>query len=776
MRGNTKHFPFSLRILNLRKMIEQKKDGISLLFVIRGQFQVKIENETYIMNDDDIVVINPLQYWAVKQVPDAGLIVILQVEKKEIEEVIKSNWTAMFNCNSVKNTIGFYQKKELSELRERLVLFLTSYFSDQKQSLFHTYGNFFSVISYLTECFHTNELRQPKIIEQISDDKILRVIEYMNENYANRLSLEKIAQKEYISYSYLSRIFKKKVGISFSDYLMEIRLLHAVEDLRATNTSIMKIAINNGFSSSKSFHKFFKQYFNSTPKKFRESWSLDNGFFVESSKLVSDYDEIEKGQALQELSKYVVENNIEDISAIKEQEVHVSTKKEGLMKRTTKRMLNVGKATNLISEVYKVEIQEALNEIEFDFIRIEGFYREIQPFGIKNEILSSYMKNDFIFDYLLGLSLTPIISFKPEGRDEVEQQKWYEYQILSIEHLINRYGLTAVSKWRFEWEITQDSIEKNMSLFHSFYQKMSFIFQKVNMGIYFNCTKSYESIPIVENYLKFLSQYSLQLTFFSYNANLLEWLHGDKYDYLLLENFQQQIYNQFQELLKKFGQKQAEICLNEWNTLVGEGEVISGTFFRSALIIKDILSLSDRVSVIGYWINIEGKQNSVEKKQRSCLSLYLYLKIRRPLFFVLSFFDRIKGELIYQNERASVFRYEDEIFLLIYNNCIVDPALTISNSYIQYQSLKLNFCLSELSSDSYLIKKYTLDKDHGGVYNDWVRVGGITGLDCELMSYLEKKVIPKIELDIVDTVNQVIMIDTKLSFNACQLIHVRPLS
>ncbi len=103
------------------------------------------------------------------------------------------------------------------------------------------------------------------------DARISQIIDYMEKNYDQMITLEEIAKKFYLSTGYLSRYFKQKMGVGFSRFLMDIRLKHSMKDLLYTSDSISQIAINNGFPNTKSFSTFFKEVYGMTPHVYRDS-------------------------------------------------------------------------------------------------------------------------------------------------------------------------------------------------------------------------------------------------------------------------------------------------------------------------------------------------------------------------------------------------------------------------------------------------------------------------------------------------------------------------
>lgn len=112
-------------------------------------------------------------------------------------------------------------------------------------------------------------------IEKIdaNDIRLTKMVDYLEKNYHQVITLEDMAQKFYLSTGYLSRYFKQKMGMGFNRFLMEIRLKHSVKDLVYTDDTISQIAMKNGFANTKSFSKLFKEKYEVTPHIYRENHS-----------------------------------------------------------------------------------------------------------------------------------------------------------------------------------------------------------------------------------------------------------------------------------------------------------------------------------------------------------------------------------------------------------------------------------------------------------------------------------------------------------------------
>ncbi|MBP3887187.1 MAG: AraC family transcriptional regulator [Cellulosilyticum sp.] len=99
---------------------------------------------------------------------------------------------------------------------------------------------------------------------------VLSALRYIENHASKDPSLEEVAHAIAISPSYLSRLFTKELGISYSEFLVRHKISNAQRLLVKTDLSITEIALSSGFGSSNYFCYVFKKYMNTTPYQYRK--------------------------------------------------------------------------------------------------------------------------------------------------------------------------------------------------------------------------------------------------------------------------------------------------------------------------------------------------------------------------------------------------------------------------------------------------------------------------------------------------------------------------
>lgn len=95
------------------------------------------------------------------------------------------------------------------------------------------------------------------------------VIDYINENFRNDFSLEMIAENFKVSTGHLSYLLKNHLGMSYQEYINDLRIKKAKKLLSETHVTIDKISTECGFNSRHTFIRMFKKLEGITPTQYR---------------------------------------------------------------------------------------------------------------------------------------------------------------------------------------------------------------------------------------------------------------------------------------------------------------------------------------------------------------------------------------------------------------------------------------------------------------------------------------------------------------------------
>lgn len=133
-------------------------------------------------------------------------------------------------------------------------------------------------LSYLILLFEL--LIEDTGIEYISDKKkplsyqnqrVEKILEYIDNNFTLPLALHQVAEHAHCSISTVKRDLMVFAGLSFSEYLLKLRLHKACYLLRTTSRSLPVIASQCGFQDVSYFHRQFSKIILETPSRYRKN-------------------------------------------------------------------------------------------------------------------------------------------------------------------------------------------------------------------------------------------------------------------------------------------------------------------------------------------------------------------------------------------------------------------------------------------------------------------------------------------------------------------------
>ena len=110
----------------------------------------------------------------------------------------------------------------------------------------------------------------------VKKNSISEISAYINQNYHEDITLNTLSKKFYISIYHLSRTFKNETGLSFVDYLNNVRVKESLTLLEQSDFNITQISEKVGFKSATHFGRIFKKITGISPLAYKKSKKTDS--------------------------------------------------------------------------------------------------------------------------------------------------------------------------------------------------------------------------------------------------------------------------------------------------------------------------------------------------------------------------------------------------------------------------------------------------------------------------------------------------------------------
>ncbi len=274
-------------------------ESMELLLVLAGQVSVITSEGHTLLSKDDLLLIN--SNTAHELHAEECVLIAVQIKLSKFNLPQEQIQSLYFDCNSTTQSTE-------SPLRIKQLIATMLQANVTRDGSTDLY-NFSLAYSLLTELVRNFRVKKPTAERNVRRhlDRMNSIVHYINEHYQEHITLAMLSEQEHLSIPYLSSFFEKYMGMNFSTYYTSLRLEHATRALLCTEESVEDIALNNGFSDSRSFVRAFKKKYGMIPSVYRRNAGLPKSAMEKDPLLSINYLEFQPENYLHMLSDYLNE-------------------------------------------------------------------------------------------------------------------------------------------------------------------------------------------------------------------------------------------------------------------------------------------------------------------------------------------------------------------------------------------------------------------------------------------------------------------------------------
>lgn len=262
-----KNIPATIMHLNLssdtHKTELQWHREPEIVYVIEGQSECSRNGEFQIVNQGDFILFNSEDVHLVRPYNGTSCsLLCVNFSFEYIRMFCKSIDSMFFDVNEAPDI-----KKDIIDVLEHIARVDNN--SDYSALIQIAYINKLYYL-LLTKCVHFRRAPGSTTGPKRDFSYAKTAIAYINENYKREITLDEISGVVNLSPSYFSKYFKNVTQVSFSEYLANLRLENAVNDMLTYNTTVSTAAFENGFANVKSFITQCKKVYDCTPAQYKK--------------------------------------------------------------------------------------------------------------------------------------------------------------------------------------------------------------------------------------------------------------------------------------------------------------------------------------------------------------------------------------------------------------------------------------------------------------------------------------------------------------------------
>ena len=749
---------------------------VELVYVMEGELRLYVMEREYHLKRGDICVINSNEEHRIEtqgEITTAHLFITYSLIRSVYNGV-----SSFFFCNSTSEDDERYEK--LRELLNQLLkrkMFCEKE-AEEEQHEYEYLSVFYKVLGYLTSNFIKKAKTDAGMsMQQKSQMRTLQINEYIMNNYNQPISLKSLADTLYLSEGYLSRYFKKIYNMSFSAYLRQVRLSHAMSELLYTDKAILQIALDNGFSSISFFNKVFKEEYGKSPSHIRNSAK-------EMEKKEEDMDSLVLNQKLEKFI-YSMEEEQESKKRAKIIRKTFQVEDGEKIPQFWNTAINIGQASDLQNHEVRKQILRMKDSMHFRYIRFWSLFSDRMIMRNDEEIGQyNFTKLDNILDFLVENGLKPFFDMEEKIKRVNRTDKdfllyeeknnmvdslpiWEEFIRQLIVHLVRRYGIEEVNTWKME-VIFDGYCLKGIDPTDSFFQ-------------IFKCTYSIikKHAPHMEiggcgffpDYLCHLEKRGMNFweewirraplpDFFSFMIYAYEADPEGKERFGKKSEDPDYLKNSIRKIraeLIQHGLSGQKIYITEWNLTVSDRNKLNDHCFHGAYVMKNIIDVFGEIDMLCYFTgtDIYTEYYDTVWLMHGGEGLLTRDGIAKPSGFAFRFLKKLKPYFIDKTENCLLTTDRRNQYSLVCHNMknlnymyYLQSEETLEwdklwKNFDEWNPLTLKLCIKGVENGNYQMTIQKINEKSGSIQDIWADLEYIQDLSDSEIKYLHRATVPR---------------------------------
>lgn len=788
--------PARVLLLQGESFPASRREEARLLYVVHGHPTVSVEEEDVALAPDDVYLVNAGSLAQVSA-EDGCQLIELRLDLGRLAPSLKEK---RFRVSSVASG----NRSAFRPVLHLLARLIKENATPDEAGRFRTLALLYELVDELTQRF-AGEVAGPSSDKH--RERLRTLLRYLDEHYAEGLTLNQVAAREHLTAPYLSAFFKEHVGVTFSTYYNELRLARAVDDLVTSDVSIEAVARRNGFRDPRTFVKLFKARHQVLPSQYRREHDRARADRVTTLGPAPD-------TPLRQLAQYLPPDDVtprevgeleppSKVLAVADVDV---TRPGRPLRHTHTTLTTVGRAKELLYEDVREMLREWQGAMGFDYVKFHGLFSDdmhVYREDAEGNAVYSFVLLDKVLDFLLSIGLRPFVqlSFMPQDlASDPERtiysapfnvspprdlERWQDLVRAFLDHVIERYSHEEVSRWLFcVWNEPDTgptlfgfaNDETFFDLYRATFQTVKELGPDLRFGSPAMLVSYTQDKDWMLRFLEYARTHDVSPDFLNvhFYDNDFSWEslpeHTPARPSSSRLNKDQNAFGktirQLKLLLADLG-LDIPIYLTEWNLTVSHRDLLNDTTFKSCYLAKNLLENYDELDSFGYWTLtdlLEELQPS-EDMFHGGLGLLTHNGVKKPHYHALRLLARVGDHLLASGDGYFVTSRGGTVQIYLYNYEHFSHLfasgerydMTYLERYAPFSQLgrtDASVELTNLTPGTYRLREHVINAEHGSAFDAWLRMGA-PSVDQECVDYLRQVSVPELVVHTLEVTGSV---------------------
>ncbi len=793
------NLPINLFVHTIGTVAKHWHQSLELLIVADGNATVVAGNTTTELEKGDVYLVNANQIHDLSG--EQAALIAVQIKPELMKNLPPEFKATHYSCDSTRDEdpSRFEIIRYIVARMIQLNLEGGKYIQLMNESLFY------NLVYELYANFADGEtFNQDEAFKHLS--RLNQILALINSEYDQRLTLEGIAERVYVSPQYLSKFFKQSMGVSLSDHIKSTRLSYATNDLLHLDNSIETVALTNGFPNTRAFVSAFKERYGVLPSIWRSQNTAQTDRMTSKSKdkaVSYNYYEGESDIVNEAIQRFLDEHLFGKfgVTPVRQNaDVSYQPQKLASTHKRFKNFIGVSRAKDLLYAAVRDQLRQAQQEIGFDYIKMHSILDDdlfVYTENAAGDPVYNFNLVDQVLDFLVSLHLKPLVqlSFMPAAlaadpdrhlftakviiSEPKSLDKWCGLVAHFTRHLADRYSLATVQSWLFSvWNEPStantmfgfDTDETYYHLYAATYRAVKGVSPQLCFGGPASFAAYGKDDEWLLDFLSFADKSGVRPDFVSvhyYDIDLSN-------DFFRNRQFKRDLWlspnpasfaEHFAILNKQLaarGYADTPLYLTEWNSTTSHKDLLSDTCFKAAYLVKNAIEIAPHVDGLCYWLlsDLHEENQLPPAAFHGGLGLFTVNGIRKASYHALCFLSRLGAETLYQDDGILITQAEEDTVVLLYNyhhysrQYAQDIGLHVS--YTQRYTVfpdkgrKNVDIIFPWLSGKFMVTEGYVNTHHGSTYDEFVKMGAVEPLSHADCTFLNSIGIPQIKKQICE--------------------------
>lgn len=234
-----------------------------LIWVLDSSLYISFAQKKHLIQPGELILFSPNLPHEFHEMERPCTFLCLQISTKIFPT------TAHLRVDEIR-LAGQLPEAETRQLRQVMLEMAQAYFSRQPHCELYCIGHSGLILHKLLQSISCHVMSSEALTQMAQRNaRLIRLIQFVDENYMHKIRLADFAQQEGCSIGYMSHFVREAMNQTFQDYVTSVRFNCARRLMALTGESLVSICYESGFSDYRYFSRSFQEAYGMTPAEYR---------------------------------------------------------------------------------------------------------------------------------------------------------------------------------------------------------------------------------------------------------------------------------------------------------------------------------------------------------------------------------------------------------------------------------------------------------------------------------------------------------------------------